>query len=814
MNLFKELAMCEQFEDHRDSGLRRVNRHPALVSLALVSSLIGFNAFAQQSAVDAGSNARVQLEEIVITAQKRVENVQDVPHAVTVISQEALDASGVTQIQDLKNAVPSIAGLQGPLGTPPPIRGVASFVISQAVQQQTGVVLDDIPQPSFSTLYNELSDVERIEVLPGPQSTLTGRNAAGGLINIVTRNPTKDFRGSLTAEATNDDQQRVAGYLSGPIVNTLGFSASGYINDFRGNIQNLGENDLYVDRFSSAGVRGKLRWQPTDNFSALLTAFTTNNTTRSPGVIYGNPYTTFNPANSLQIPFGLFGATYANSFPLERPGAGNRDVDSSRHGEERLTNRGVTLRLDLDTSIGTLTSLSALMNSSQPRYDNFITIPLALLGPLDPPGYNGYAYTDTDVKYKSQEFRLVSAGQRALDYLLGVIYTDTPNFQYYRREILGNVNWDRESTVKSTAVYGRATWEFIPQTSLTYGMRFQADQSSYGWQTHETYDPNAAQVGDFTGSSNYHFITEELSLQHKFTDDIQAYVTFSHAETGQAYDLEDNNSAFGPYANTTPAGVGTFVNGLKPIPSEKVSNWEIGMKSQWLDRRLTANVDVFQAKYRNYQVQTIPPATSASAVPVIRLFAIGGVETKGAEFSTAFRATQQLYLTFNAAYLDAKITNYPGAQCYVGQTAAEGCDPAINPGTGAQDNLSGLSMPGTPKLNFNTAANLIIPLSLPFDAQVGTFFRYQTAVRYDLYGDPDTVQGGFGILNFTAGIRGHNGRYSAELFLNNALNKLYYSAIGHDVPSPFSPFPAAQALTAGYARDSFRYGGVRIKVNF
>jgi iron complex outermembrane recepter protein len=773
------------------------------------------HAGAQEAASASTPATSSDLEEIVITAQKRVENVQDVPHQVSVVSQESLDASGVTDIQDLGRIVPSVVGLSAGPGNPPPIRGVSSFVVSQAVQQQTGVVLDDIPQPSFSTLFNQLSDVERIEVLPGPQSTLSGRNAAGGLINIVTRNPTDVFTGSATAEFTNDFQQRVAGYISGPVVRTLDFSVSGYVNDFRGLLRNVGENGLYDDRTDDSGIRAKLRWSPSDSFTALVTGFTTTGTLRSPGIIFGAPYIAFNPANSLPIPFGLFGATYGNAFPLVQPSVDNRDIDSPRNSFEKFINHGATLRLDFDTPVGTLSSLSALMNSSQPRADDFITFPLGLLGPLSPPGWDGYAYTDTKVKYKSQELRLVSTAKTNVDYLLGVIYTDTPNDQYYRREALGNLFWERESQIRSTAAYGRLTWQFIPQTFVTGGVRYQADKSSYGWQTHENYQATSPQVGDFTGGSDYDFWTQEISLQHKFTDDVQAYVTFQNAQTGQAYDLEDNNSAFGPYANTTPPGVGSYANGLKPIPSERVKNYEVGLKAQWLERRLTTDFDVFDAKYSNYQVQTIPPATSTTAVPVIRLFAIGGVETKGAEFTGSWRASHQLTLSFNAAYLDAKITNYPGAQCYINQTAATGCDPTINPPTGAQDNLAGLSMPDTPKLNFNTSANFTLPLAAaPFDAQFSAFYRYQTSVRFDLYGDPYTDQGGYGILNLSAGIRDHNGHYSVDLFVNNVLNKLYYAALGHDATNPGSPFPNSQAITAGYARDSFIYGGVRIKGYF
>lgn len=751
------------------------------VCLACVSTA---SAWAQSAPSEPAKG--IELEEIVVTAQKRSENIQDIPKQVLVVTQADLEQAGVTQLQDLSRIAPSIVGTNQ---NPPPIRGVSSFVVSQAVQTQTGVVLDDVPQPNFSTLANELSDVEHIEVLAGPQSTLSGRNAAGGLINIVTRSPTNYFTGAGTVEVTSDKQTRITGYASGPVSDKVAFSVSGYKNYWQGQVVDVGEANLPIAPLDNLGARAKVRWELTDNFTATLTGFYSQNHIMTAGAIGGGTYLTF-PANA-GFAFGLPGNTYGSAFPLITPGPSNTKVQGQRHGYSDTRNSGGTLRLDYDTPIGTLTSLSSYMKSVQPTRLNFLMFPLAMT--IAPPGWPGYAYNDTVVSYKVQEFRVTSGDAGPVKYVGGIIYTDTPNSAYYSRVVLGNVGWNRQSEVKSTAAYGRATWDFLPTTSVTLGLRYQSDQNSYGWQSHPTADLTTPINGSYSGSSSYHFWTEEASLQHRFTDTVQGYVTVANAETGQAYDLEDNGSAF-----SRP------VNGLKPVDSERVFNYEIGVKSQWFDRRLTVNFDVFDAKYSNYQIQTLPPPDDPNAVPVIRLFAIGKVETKGAELSSSFRATEQLQLNFNIAYINALLQSYPNAQCYIGQTT--GC-------VGGFQQIHGLTMPGTPKISMNVSTNYRIPFpNLPFDGEVGAFYRYQSSKHFDLYGNPNTNMAGYGVLNLTGALRSHSGNISVEAYANNVFDKRYYSTIGQDSGTGVGGIPPA--LTVGYARDSFRYYGMRFTARF
>jgi len=282
--------------------------------------------------------------------------------------------------------------------------------------------------------------------------------------------------------------------------------------------------------------------------------------------------------------------------------------------------------------------------------------------------------------------------------------------------------------------------------------------------------PNALAATVFdnfsAGNSHYDFFSGEVSWRHELSDDVNVYLTYARTENGQAYDLEDNNGALEP-------------GGLQPLDSQKVRNIEAGLKGQWLDRRLTVNANFFLAKYDDYQIQsTVYSSDDPTATPAVRLYAIGKVETKGLELTSRLRATERLNLDFNGAWLRAEIKDYPNPQCYIRQSAAQGC----NPETGLQDNLAGQRMPNTPEFRISGSARYFVPLDrLPFDIELGAFYRWQSKAMFDLFGNPNLYQKGYGVLNLSAALHDRNGRYSVSIFVNNALDRNFYADLADDL---------------------------------
>lgn len=726
-----------------------------------------------------------QIEEVVVTAEKRAENAQDIPKTVEVLGPQTLTQANVSGLQELSQVSPSIQGIaNGPALLPeaPAIRGITSFAYSIGVQAQTGIVLDDVPQGNFSTLADELADVQRVEVLPGPQSTLSGRNAAGGLINIVTRSPSDTLTAEGTAEVTDDRQKRLAGYVAGPIDDQLGFSLSGYWDDWDGPLRNAATGD-WLGGWNRSGVRGKLKYQPIERFTATFTAYYTHNDALTQALIGGYTYVDLPPST---LTYFTGSKPLASLLKDVDAAPYNHDIYSIYRGTLNSNDAGASLRLAYDTSVGTLTSITTYSRSLSRSY----TPLFAFSSFPDNQVLQGWT-----VNSLIQELRLASSDSDSpLQYLVGLIYDDNRVIEPYDRPVIEADDWYRTSHFQSIALYSHATYAIFPTTFLTAGLRLEEDIQSYGWefldQKHEPFAPSQ-------GSNTYGFPTGELSLRQELSDDISAYVTYANSQTGRAYDLEDNASA------ETPAG-------LKPLSSEKVQSYEAGVKSEWLDKRLTLNASLFDAYYRGYQIQSAY-FTGPNTLPVIRLFSIGRVETRGLELQAAYAATPDLTMNAAATFLNAMIRDYPDAPCYTGQTLPASC---LMPGS-LQGNLAGLSMPGASNFKATASAAYTLEMpSMPFDAVFDGLLRYQSGTHTSLYGDPVSHIDGYEVFNLTGGLRNHDGNITLQFFVDNLFDDKHYDTLDRD-PTVYNPAGVnPTSIIATYDRDSRRYAGVRLTLEY
>ncbi|HEX7945736.1 MAG TPA: TonB-dependent receptor plug domain-containing protein, partial [Phenylobacterium sp.] len=235
-----------------------------------LTGLIAVTAGAASSAAAAADSA-TSVEEVIVTAQKRAENVQDVPSAVQVVNSAQLASAGVREFTDLTKVAPSliVRPAEQPVNSSISIRGVGTFAFSIGVEPSVAIQVDDVPVAFQARAFTDRSDIEHIEVLRGPQSTLYGKSASAGLINIVTRAPTREFSGSVNALATTDEEYSLGAAISGPITDQLLFRISGNYDDFNGNARNVFNGKKASGR-EFAAVHGKLVWTPTDKFTATV----------------------------------------------------------------------------------------------------------------------------------------------------------------------------------------------------------------------------------------------------------------------------------------------------------------------------------------------------------------------------------------------------------------------------------------------------------------------------------------------------------------------------------------------------------------
>jgi iron complex outermembrane receptor protein len=347
--------------------------------------------------------------------------------------------------------------------------------------------------------------------------------------------------------------------------------------------------------------------------------------------------------------------------------------------------------------------------------------------------------------------------------------------------------WDATDGSKQDAAFGQVEYDLIDNLTLIGGVRAGQERINYSFID---YTVAAGATNSWAGSNSDTYYTYKVGPQYQLTDNIMLFATRSTGHKGQTYDLT------------------TGFNSLRaqggPVLPETSSDYEIGAKMQFFGRRLTINPTIFTTTYDNFQAQgteILPDGTTN-----FRLANVGQARTRGFESDNSFKVSQDLTIGVSGSYLDAHILSFRGAQCFPGQTAAQGCV-----GSPTHQDLSGAALPDAPKWKFTSDATYIHGLGfIPWDGVYRASYTYTSKVNYALTQDPVTVQQGYGLFNISAGMRDQGERYDVTLFVNNLFDKHYHQNIGDN----FSTFGSHLAVAAQIPRDFSRYGGIRLNAKF
>ena len=707
--------------------------------------------------------------DIVVTAQKREQRVQDVPLAVQVLTGDTLQAQGVRQFADLTKASPSLVinPSEQPVNNSISIRGIGTFAFSPSVEPSVAVQIDDVPVQFLARAFADLSDIERVEILRGPQSTLYGRSASAGLINIVTQGPTSTLTGRVAALATSDDEYgwNIAG--AGPITDTLGFRASGNFDKFRGNVRNVFNGDK-VSGYETLSLKGKLVWDPTSTLN--LTAqvgYIDGQTT------IGRPFIRVSPNARLR-------GVAANTPAVFAPGItftdGNREVVNNINSGTDYQDFATSLRASLDLGPATLMSITA--------YDKFKQFDIldqdeSAIASLDNSQFGTFR-----TKAFSQEFRLVSPGADRFRYTLGLFYSNLElTRDFTRGPFFSQARWFATNGTKQYASFGQLEFDLLKGTTLIGGVRAGRGEIDY------TFRDIANGGAFFSGADSKTFETYKAGIQQQVAPDVMTFLTYATGFKGQAYDI------------------GTGFNLLRqrtgPVQPETSKDLQFGVKSQFFNRRLTLNVTLFDTKFDNFQAQgieTLPDGTIN-----FRLANVGKLRTRGVEVESSVRLSQTLNITGGATYNDAEITSFPVAQCYPGQSAAQGCL-----GSPGRQNLAGFRPAQAPEWKVAVSGDFTPRLTDNLNGLLQAAATYQSRINYSISQDPQTEQPGYTIVNLSAGIRQADRRWEIVGFVNNLTNKQYFSNLANS----FGNQGSALATQSYLPRDFRRYGGIRASYNF
>ena len=742
----------------------------------------------------------VALEEIVVTAEKRAENLQNVPISVTVVGADTFTKANVSSFSDLAKFAPSLTVTAGdqPANSAIVIRGIGTFAFSVAAEPSVLVVVDDVAVGYQAQAFTDLVDIDRVEVLNGPQSTLFGKSASAGLVNVTTKAPTNTFTYFGDIKVTSDDEERASLSVSGPISDTLSYRISGSFRYWGGNINNLATGGK-IDDDRTGGVRAKLQWTPNDSLTAQFTLHFNEDRADCCGV----PLVRLDAGAHL---FGIPALPAAVAIAGITPGSNNDSVRINQAPTANSEDVGFTSHLSYDFGEATLLAITGIdqyhlhdltdwdttdANTLQ-YYTPFNNTQPAGSSPGSSPALNGGILQGGrfTVKTFSQEFRLASNGHHEFNYLLGAFFSDEDLVRVFGRGFVGNTkaiaNWRGETRYDNYALFGQTQWEFVPRLSLITGLRFNREESSY------TYDDyyrviHFPSFGNPTSNVD-NVVTGKLGLQYQATPDIMAFAFAARGYKGVAYDLVTGLSA---------AEAASF-----PVKPEKSDDYEVGVRSEWLDRRLLVNATVYDTEYHDFQVQTIVPNILNSFI----LTNIPKVRSRGVEIESIAQVTQQLHATLGYAYTDARAIDYPVGQCYSGQTVPVTCTQSP-----AFQNLAGATLPNAPRNKVSAALDYKrnIP-GVPIDADLTVNSVWQSAEDFSITGDPGTIQRAYNITNMNLQITPQKfSNMSVSFFCNNVLDR-HYTVNLSNVKGNWTFPPGGTAYAQELPRDWDRFFGIRV----
>ncbi len=720
---------------------------------------------AQSSGQSEEPALNAQNDVIVVTAEKRAENIQNVPVAISAFSGESLKDRGINSLEDLKFIASSvqIGGDRG-ASTKIRVRGIGSFSGEEPAVAQ---IQDGMPYSTegFGNLGGlggvSFFDAERVEVLRGPQGTLGGRNATAGGIYVTSNRPTDSFEGSLRGTLGNYDRYAVEGVLSGPIAGDVVTArlaaridrADGWIKD-----TNL-DQDLYGIREREA--RFSLQVRPSESFSALLILQADQNRARQVGV-----------------GFGRIRADQPSIYEVFDVPTFDFDNNTVQHDDPFYTNqirRQGILRLEYELGAVRLSSVTGYVKRTvKDRYDeDGSLIPTQVVGPN--PFYS-------DAWQWSQEVTMTAdLGSRA-DIVVGALYTENNRFTEVDLGLpllgipAGQLYINDLKTLNSYGIYTQLRYRITDRLRLTAGARFVHDKKT-GSGLQDVFGGLLIATSDNT--DGWDAFTPKFALDWQPTDDLTLYATAARGFKSGGIEMA-----------SFPAAV---------YQPEYVWNYEAGAKFATFDNRLRGTIAAFYMDYTNLQ-QTV--AGLEPGVIAFRTVNAAKASIKGVELTFDGQVTDRLNFSTAATYLDTEYDSLSSFDPLYPELGELG--PA---GVNVRD-LSGNQLAGAPKWQYNVASDYTAPIFGDYEAVLRAAYSWVAQSPGDIYNHPGAFTPSYGLVFLSASFQERGGNWRLTGFVENLTDKRYL--IGRGGTDAYHPGVNSSIYVLG---DPRRYG-VRLEANF
>jgi iron complex outermembrane receptor protein len=582
------------------------------------------------------------LEEIVVTAQKRAESAQDVPIALSVFGAEDLEAANIRRIEEIVLRTPNFTMMRVNVGEPQfYIRGVGSNSDSAAGDPTVGVFQDEIYIGRISGAAFEVFDMQRVEVLRGPQGTLFGRNTSGGAVNFIPNRPEQDFFASAELSLGNYDSIEGRAVLNGGITDSLAGRLSVSHREHGGYSENI-TTGAELDDEDNWSARGQLLFTPTDASRLLL----------------GYDFVKDDNAGNARVPYPVFDTGQVGPVnnlvlgALRRLWPAGSDVRKSYSVAESFQERdinGLTVRFESDASYGSWTLLGGWRKVELSWYED-----LDGLKPYGPPTTSWVLQnrniTDEDAEQYSLEARLASPADSRLKWVAGLYYfTEEVN----RNETFvtqfslipaagGDVTFIQDIDSSTYAAFGQLTYPFTDALSVTAGLRYSNDEKD-AHQVARNNVPTDTTPGiplfpgqpyDIQADDSWGSTTGKLAVDYRLGGSHLLYASASKGFKSGIYPSQSNNTPLAPAGEATPP--------------EEVWSYEAGAKTEWFDNTLRVNLALFYMDYQDLQLFRLDSA--------LRLVTFTEDTTnKGAELEILAAPAEGLETGLNVAYLSAEV---------------------------------------------------------------------------------------------------------------------------------------------------------------
>ncbi len=663
------------------------------------------------------------LEEIIVTAEKRAESLQDIPIAISAFSSEGIEKSGVTGISDLRQIAPSLQFGQTSIDNFVSIRGIGSELQNVGAEAGVTVSVDGISLVNHVMFDADFLDVERVEVLRGPQGTISGRNATGGAINIHSKRPTTEFEGGIKATIGNYDRLGLEGYISGSLIED---KLQGRIAVRSERSDGWLKNTYRKEEHEGADkVQGRASFIA--NVSDIVEAY----------LVFEAMIDRSSPVSGLdlgRIRADEPGFAEARGVPAFDPDTleYQAELPNTRHLENYRTSLNLTWEINPSVNLEARTGYISHKQDRQDDFDGTIITAAAQTSVI------------IDAWQLSQEITLTADINDQFDMILGGFYMrgDTKEYVVLGLPLLDfpleSFTLDPREDLHSYAVYTQWRYRFSDEFRLTVGARYTNDTKKY---FEEDIILGASSIAK--NKETWGAFTPRIAIDYSPVDDVTLYASLSRGFKAGGFN--------------TFSGVGGVPDDYAP---EFVWNYEAGVKAAMLDKKLRTSLSVFYMDYTDLQ-QGLLLTPEGGGIPVQSVRNASAATIKGIEMEAEAFLSENFMLTASGTWLDATFDELM-------------TNDQIFPELGERD-LRGNKLVRAPEWQFSVSGEYTIPLGEDWLAIMRADYYWQDQVFFTFFNHDMNSQDSYGLLNLSTAIETLDGQWRVSVFARNILDKRYVS---------------------------------------